>query len=109
MADSPFNVTIQVGRVLRAEPFPKARKPKLCKLWIDLGERSVQSAAQLLYHYAPEELAGQRVLCATSLGTVNIAGFVSEVLVVGVPGDDGHPILVQPDPNKDVPLGGALY
>lgn len=109
MATSPFDVTIQVGRVLRTEPFPEARKPKLCKLWIDLGERSVQSAAQLLYHYTPEELVGRQVLCATDLGTVNIAGFASEALVVGVPGDDGHPVLVQPDPGKAVPLGGRLY
>lgn len=107
MAASPFDVTIQVGRVLRAEPFSEARKPKLCKLWIDLGDRSVQSAAQLLYHYTPDVLIDRQVLCATRLGTVRIAGFASEVLVVGVPGDDGHPVLVQPD--KDVPLGGRLY
>ena len=109
MATSPFDVTFQVGRVLRAEPFAEARKPKLCKLWIDLGERTVQSAAQLLYHYTPEALINRQVLCATSLGTVNIAGFVSDVLVVGVPGEDGHPVLVQPDPDKAVPLGGQLY
>jgi tRNA-binding protein len=107
MAESPFDVVIRVGRVLRAEPFPEARKPKLCKLWIDLGERSVQSAAQLLYHYTPDALIGRQVLCATRLGTISIAGFTSEVLVVGVPGDDGHPVLVQPD--KKVPLGGRLY
>jgi tRNA-binding protein len=109
MADSPFDVTIQVGCVRRAEPFSEARKPKLCKLWIDLGARTVQSAAQLLYHYAPEELVDRQVLCATSLGSVTIAGFTSEVLVVGVPGEDRHPVLVQPDPDKAVPLGGALY
>ncbi len=109
MAESPFDVTIQVGRVIRAEPFLEARKPKLCKLWIDLGGRTVQSAAQLLYHYLPDELVDRRVVCATSLGTVRIASFTSEVLVVGVPGEDGHPVLVQPDPDKDVPLGGMLY
>ena len=107
MADSPFDVTIQVGRVERAEAFAEARKPKLCKLWIDLGGRTVQSAAQLLYHHTPEALAGRQVLCATNLGTVRIAGFTSEVLVLGVPGDDGHPVLVRPD--KEVPLGGQLY
>lgn len=107
MSETPFDVTLQVGRILEAEPFPEARKPKLCKLRIDLGERTVQSAAQLLYHYTPEELIGRQVLCATNLGRVRIAGFTSEVLVVGVPGDDGHPVLVVPD--KEVPLGGALY
>ena len=107
MPKSPFDVIIQVGRVTEAEAFPEARKPKLCKLWIDLGERTVTSAAQLLYHYTPEALVGRHVLCVTSLGQVNIAGFTSEVLVVGVPGEDGHPVLVRPD--KDVPLGGQLY
>lgn len=103
----PFNTTFEVGRVLRAEAFPAARKPKLCKLWIDLGGRTVQSAAQLLYHYTPETLVGRQVLCATDLATVNVAGFRSEVLVLGVPGADGHPVLVVPD--EEVPLGGTLY
>ncbi len=107
MPDSPFDVTIRVGKVIHAEPFPEARKPRLCKLRIDLGGRTVQSAAQLLYHYTPEALVGRQVLCATNLGSVRIAGFASEVLVVGVPGEDGHPVLVVPD--KDVPVGGALY
>lgn len=107
MSDTPFAVTIQVGRVERAAAFPDARKPKLCKLWIDLGERVVQSAAQLLYHYTPDALVGRQVLCATNLGTVRVAGFASEVLVVGVPGEDGHPVLIRPD--KEVPLGGTLY
>ncbi len=107
MPESPFDVTIQVGRIIRAAPFPETRKPKMCKLWIDLGERTVRSAAQLLYHHEAEALVGQQVLCATDLGTVNIAGFTSEVLTLGVPGDDGHPVLVTPA--NEVPLGGALY
>jgi len=47
------------------------------------------------------------VLCATNLGTVNIAGYESEVLTVGVPDEDDHPVLVAPD--EGVPLGGELY
>ncbi len=108
MAALPLDVTIRVGTVRRAEAFPEARKPRLCKLWIDLGEGHVAtSAAQLLHRYAPEELAGRQVLCATELGAVRIAGFASEVLVVAVPGADGHPVLVAPD--EHVPLGGRLY
>lgn len=72
MPESLFDVTIRVGKVTHAAPFTEARKPKLCKLRIDLGERTVQSAAQLLYHYTPEELVGRQVLCATDLGTVRI-------------------------------------
>lgn len=107
MADSPFDVTIQVAEVTRAEPFPEAEKPELVKLWLDLGDENRQSAAQLGYHHDVEALEGRQVLCATDLGSVRIAGFESEVLTVGVPGEDGHPVLVVPD--EPVPLGGTLY
>lgn len=102
-----FETTFAVGEVLDAEPFPEARKPELAKLEIDLGEKAVQSAAQTGYNYDAEELVGRQVLCATDLGTVNIAGYESEVLTVGVPDEDGNPVLVAPDEN--VPLGGELY
>ncbi|GAA0660961.1 tRNA-binding protein [Natronoarchaeum mannanilyticum] len=107
MTESPFDVTIRVGEVVDAEPFPEANKPELVKLWIDLGDEEVQSAAQLGYNHDPEELPGRQVLCATDLGTVPIAGFESQALTVGVPDADGNPMLVGPD--EDVPLGGELY
>jgi tRNA-binding protein len=107
MTETPFDVTIQVGEVTEAEPFPEANKPQLVKLWIDLGEESVQSAAQLGYHHDPAELVGRQVLCATDIGSVRIAGFKSEALTVGIPGNDGNPVLVTPD--EEVPLGGVLY
>lgn len=107
MSDSPFDVEIQVGTVTDAEDFPKTRKPKMMKLWIDLGDKKIQSAAQLGYNHEPEDVVGRQVLCATNLGTVNIAGFESEALTVGVPDEDGHPVLVSPD--EDVPLGGLLH
>lgn len=110
-----FETTFRVGEVLDAEPFPETDKPQMAKLWLDLGDvedddgatGEVQSAAQTGYNYDPDDLVGRQVLCATNLGTVPIAGFTSEVLVVGVPDEDGHPVLVGPD--EDVPLGGALY
>ncbi|MCT9095013.1 tRNA-binding protein [Haloarchaeobius sp. HME9146] len=104
---SPFDVTIEVAEVLSAEPFPEARKPELVKLTLDCGDRELQSAAQLGYHHDVDDLVGRQVLCVTDLGTVNIAGFESQALTVGVPGDDGNPVLVTPD--KQVPLGGELY
>ena len=109
MAETPLDATVRVGEVLRAEPFPEARKPELYKLWIDLGKGGgeVRSAAQLGYHHDVDDLPGRQVLCVTDLGTVNIAGFESEVLTVGVPGEDGNPVLVVPE--KEVPLGGLLY
>ncbi len=105
--ETPFDVQLQVGEVLRAEPFPEANKPEMAKLWIDIGSEELQSAAQTGYNYDADDLVGRQVLCATNLGSVRIAGFKSEALTVGVPDEDGHPVLVAPD--AAVPLGGALY
>ena len=81
---------LRVGRVLRAEPNERARKPSY-KLWIDfgpLGEKT--SSAQLRALYAAEELVGRLVIAAVNLGTRNIAGFTSEVLVLGLPDEGGR-------------------
>ncbi|MFB6203685.1 MAG: tRNA-binding protein, partial [Candidatus Nanohaloarchaea archaeon] len=83
------------------------RKPEMVKLWIDLGEETVKSAAQLGHNYEPGELVGRQVLCATDLGEVNIAGFVSEALTVGVNDEDGNAVLLSPD--EEVPEGGVLH
>lgn len=107
MANTPFDVTIQVAEVTDAEPFSEAEKPEMVKLWLDLGDESLQSAAQLGYHHDAGDLVGMQVLCATDLGSVRIAGFKSEALTVGVPGNDGNPVLVTPE--ESAPLGGMLY
>lgn len=107
MVESPFDAEIEVGEVIDAEPFPEAEKPKMTKLWIDLGDEEIQSAGQLDYHYDADDLVGRQVLCATNLGSVRIAGFESEALTVGVPSEEGYPVLVSPD--EDVPRGGTLY
>lgn len=107
MADTPLSNTIQVGRIREAAPFEEARTPGMVKLEIDLGDEPVRSAAQLGLNYETGELVGRQVLCVTDLGTVSIAGFESQVLTVGVPGEDGGPVLLAPD--RDVPLGGTLY
>ena len=107
MVESPLDVTVRVAEIVDAEAFPEAEKPKLVKLWLEFGNKTRQSAAQLGYHHDPAELPGTQVLCATNLGSVRIAGFRSEVLTVGVPGDDGNPVLVTPE--REVPVGGALY
>jgi tRNA-binding protein len=98
---------LRVGRILRAELNPKARKPAY-KLWIDfgpLGEKT--SSAQLTDLYRAEELVGRLVIAATNLGTRNIAGFTSEVLVLGVPSERGEVVLLSVD--REVPLGGRVY
>lgn len=104
---SPLDHEIRVAEVLSAEPFPEARKPELFKLDLDLGDERAQSAAQLGYNHDADDLPGTQVLCVTDLGSVTIAGFESTVLTLGVPGDDGNPVLVTPA--ADVPNGGELY
>jgi tRNA-binding protein len=98
---------LRVGRITRVEPNERARKPSY-KLWIDfgpLGEKT--SSAQLRALYTPEELAGRLVLAAVNLGTRNIAGFVSEVLVLGVPSANGDVVLLATE--REAPLGGRVY
>ncbi len=98
---------MRVGRVLRVELNEKARKPAY-KLWIDfgpLGEK--RSSVQLVDLYRPEELVGRLVVAAVNLGTRVIAGFSSEVLVLGLPDEQGRVVLLGSE--RDVPLGGRVY
>jgi tRNA-binding protein len=100
-------VEMRVGRVLRAEPFPEARKPSI-KLWIDFGEIGERkTSAQLTRHYTPETLKGRLVIAVTNFPPRQIAQFMSEVLVLGVPDADGEVVLLEPDAN--VPLGGRVF
>jgi tRNA-binding protein len=98
---------LRVGRVTRAEPNDRARKPAH-RLWIDfgpLGEK--RSSAQLADLYAPESLVGRLVIAAVNLGPRNVAGFTSEVLVLGLPDEAGRVVLLAPE--REVPLGGRVY
>ena len=99
---------LRVGRVLSAEVNPKARKPSYV-LKIDLGpELGVKtSSAQLTQLYTPEGLVGRQVVAAVNLGARNVAGVVSEVLVLGLPDPAGAVVLLRPE--RDVPLGGRVY
>ena len=100
-------VDVRVGRVTRAEPNAGARKPAI-KLWIDfgpLGEKT--SSAQLAALYAPADLVGRLVVAAVNLGVRRVNGFASEVLVLGVPDEDGRVVLIVPD--RAVPLGGRMF
>lgn len=98
---------LRVGRIVRAEPNERARKPSY-KLWIDfgpLGEKA--SSAQLRALYRAEELVGRLVIAAVNLGARNIAGFRSEVLVLGLPSEAGEVVLLAVE--REVPLGGRVY
>jgi tRNA-binding protein len=84
MAPDFQSIDMRVGTVLSAEPFPEARKPSL-RLVIDFGpEIGVRrSSAQITLNYTPAQLVGRQVVAAVNLGTRRIAGFESEVLVLG--------------------------
>ncbi len=101
-------VDVRVGRVVTAEPFPEARKPAM-KLFVDFGpEVGVKStSAQLTDHYEPDELVGKQVVAVVNFPPKRIAGFKSEVLVLGVPDQEGAVVLLVPD--REVPLGGRMF
>jgi len=106
--DDFLAVDIRVGRIMRAEPFPEARKPAI-KLWVDFGPGigEKKSSAQITRHYVPEELIGRQVLAVVNFPPRQIGKFLSEVLVLGVPDAAGEVVLI--GPGHDVPLGGRLF
>jgi tRNA-binding protein len=84
MPDDFFAIDMRVGTIVEASAFPEARKPSL-RLTIDFGPEIgiKRSSAQLTVHYGPEQLVGRQIVAAVNIGTRRIAGFSSEVLVLG--------------------------
>jgi len=105
--DDFMKVDIRVGRVLRAEPYPEARKPAI-KLWVDygpdIGEK--KSSAQITDHYDPETLVGRLVMGVVNFPPRQIGKFMSEALVLGFMDADNAVVLAVPD--KELTPGARL-
>ncbi len=99
---------IRAGTIVDAQPFPEARKPSI-RLWVDFGGTVgvKRSAAQITVHYAPDRLIGRQVMAVVNFPPRRIAGFESEVLVLGVPDENGTVVLLKPD--LRVPDGGRMF
>lgn len=106
--DDFMAVDIRLGRIVRAEPFPEARKPAI-KLWVDFGgDLGIRkSSAQITRHYDPEGLIGRQVLAVVNFPPRQIGKVLSEVLVLGVPDAEGEVVLI--GPGHEVPLGGRMF
>ena len=105
--DDFLKVDIRAGTVLRAEPYPEARKPAI-KLWIDFGSLigEKRSSAQIAHLYTPETLVGRKVAAVVNFPPRQIGRFLSEVLVLGFADAEGRISLIAPD--HDVPDGARL-
>lgn len=106
--DDFMKVDIRVGVIERAEPFPEARKPAY-KLWVDFGEGLgvKKSSAQITKHYSPDDLIGKQVMAVVNFPPRQIGPVMSEILVLGIPDDEGEVVLLRPD--KNVPIGGRMF
>lgn len=101
-------VDIRVGEIKVAEDFPEAKKPAY-KLTIDFGEEIgiKKSSAQITYHYQKEELVGKQVIAVVNFSPKQVGPFLSEVLTLGLPDEEGHVVLLAP--THKVPKGGKLF
>lgn len=106
--DDFMKVDVRVGRIVKAEPFPEARKPAY-KLTIDFGEAIgiKKSSAQITHHYALDELQDRMVAAVVNFPPRQIGPVMSEVLTLGFPDADGNVVLVGVD--RDLPVGGRLF
>jgi tRNA-binding protein len=101
-------IDVRVGKIVKAENFPEARKPAY-KLTIDFGSEigEKRSSVQIVQHYQKEDLVGMLIVAVVNFPSKQIGHFVSEVLTLGVPDAEGAVVLLCP--TRDVPPGGKMF
>ena len=106
--DDFVKVDVRVGTVIRAEPLPEARNPAI-KMWVDFGDEigEKKTSAQVTVRYTPEQLVGRQVMAVVNFPPRQIGKFMSEVLVLGFPDEEGAIVLAQPE--FEVPKGGRMH
>jgi tRNA-binding protein len=106
--DDFARVDIRAGTIIEAAPLEGARKPAY-RLLIDFGPEIGQRkcSAQLTVHYQPGDLVGRQVAAVVNFPPRQIGKFMSEVLTLGFPAEDGSVVLIAPD--KKIPNGGKLF
>ena len=104
--DQFLAVDLRVGRVLEVQPFPKARNPSW-KVKVDLGPLGEKWSSAQITNYSAEQLIGTLVVCVCNFLPRNIAGFMSEVLILGAADADGKVILLSP--RSEVAVGESVY
>ena len=101
-------VDIRVGRIIDVQEFPEARKPAF-KVWVDFGPAlgTKKTSAQITQNYTINELKGKLVCAVVNFPPKQIGNYMSEILILGLPDENGNVTLISPD--KTIPLGGKLY